>query len=124
MRYVRAYHHPGEMNKTELAYSQYLELLKKAGEIESWAYEVETLKIGKDCRYTPDFRVLKVAYGFQFIEFHEVKGTIRKKNVDATKPYIEDDALVKIKAAAEMHPYKFIIVWRGKEGIWEKREIN
>lgn len=27
-----------------------------------------------------------------------------------TKPFIEDDAMVKIKAAAELHPYKFILI--------------
>ena len=61
------------------------------------------------------------------VEFHEVKGTTRKKKIitleDGTKffekkpkPYIEDDALVKIKTAAEQHPYKFILVWKGEGG--------
>jgi hypothetical protein len=131
MRYVRAYHRPGEMNKTETAYAQYLDLLKRAGQVDSWSYEIETLKIGKDCRYTPDFRVITTGFPedptkpcYSIIEFHEVKGTVRKSRTTETKPYIEDDALVKIKAAAEMHPYKFIIVWKGKDGKWERREIN
>jgi len=51
------------------------------------------------------------------------ENTTKNLPLITTKPYIEDDALVKIKAAAEMHPYKFIIVWKGKNG-WEKREIN
>lgn len=129
--YIRPYKVPGQMNKTETAYSQYLDALKSSGQIESWSYESETLKLGKDCRYTPDFRVITTGFPehplkpcYSTVEFHEVKGTIRKKNTDATNPFIEDDALVKIKTAAEMHPYKFIIVWKGKNGSWERREIN
>lgn len=109
----------GQKNKTEQSYSQYLDTLQKAGLIESYAYEVETLKLGDDCRYTPDFRVFKNG----FIEFHEVKGTKRTKGSLKTSPYCEDDALVKIKCAAEMHPYKFIIVWKNGN-VWEKKEIN
>jgi hypothetical protein len=143
-RYAAAYrkrHKPGEMNFLEREYAQHLENLRKHGQIESYSFECETLKLGSDCRYTPDFRVLRMAEGYEiaeayttYIEFHEVKGTTRKKRTttleDGTKfydkvskPFIEDDSLVKIKAAAEMHPYKFVIVW--KEGNeWKKKEIN
>jgi hypothetical protein len=140
MFYIRRYRPKtpkGTMNKTELEYSQHLQKLKLAGEIEDWAFEPETLKIGGDCRYTPDFRVIKQELHKQgmedgsdwhqfggIVEFHEVKGTIRKKDSDTTKPYIEDDALVKIKAAAELHPFKFIIIWKGRDGNWQHREIN
>ena len=114
-RYARRYHKKGEMNKTEEAYSQHLQNLLFEGHILEWKYEPETLKLGKDCRYTPDFRVVSKE---EIIEFHEVKG--RSKD----KPYIEDDALVKIKTAAELHPYKFVICWKARAGNWEKREIN
>jgi hypothetical protein len=108
------------MNRTEAAYSNHLALLKAAGEILDFSFEPEKLKIGPNCHYTPDFRVLiPEPSGEPSIQFHEVKGTISKTN----KPFIEDDALVKIKAAAELHPYKFIIVWFNK-GTWERREIN
>lgn len=127
------------MNGTEKDYGAYLELLKKSGEILDYSFECETLKIGQDCRYTPDFRVIRQVCSddptvpmYSEIEFHEVKGTVRKKRTNQieslpalqTKPFIEDDALVKIKAAAVLHPYKFIIVWKGIGGQWEKREIN
>lgn len=133
-RAYRAKHKKGTMNGTEAAYAHHLHMLKLAGEIVDYAFEPETLRIGPDCRYTPDFRVIKhirhddegflpLQYQFEQIEFHEVKGTIRKsQKVD--KPYIEDDALVKIKAASEQHPYKFIIVWKGQNGSWERKEIN
>ncbi len=147
-RAYRSRHKPGTMNQTEALYCAHLELLKKSGEILDYSFECETLKIGKDCRYTPDFRVLRFSYEnpvngapISIIEFHEVKGTVRKKRkvglvhkendcvhkqigLVHTKPFIEDDALVKIKAAAELHPYKFILVWKGLNGQWEKREIN
>lgn len=130
-RYSRAYYPRGIMNKTESDYVCHLKLLQLSKEIDSFQYEPETLKIGSDCRYTPDFRVLRRDsnaivtdkewdYGIRsyFIEFHEVKGTSKGK------PYIEDDALVKIKAAATIHPmYKFVIVWK-YQGQWMSREIN
>lgn len=111
----KRYRKKGEMNKTEEAYSQHLENLRIQGIILEWKYEPETLKLGKDCRYTPDFRVINKQ---EIIEFHEVKGTSRNK------PFIEDDALVKIKTAAEIHPYKFIICWKTKDGTWQMRDIN
>ena len=153
---------PGQMNKTERSYRDHLELLKKSGEILDYQYEPETLKLGPDCRYTPDYRVLvpvpeyskKIDYidlapegGYitmpgevksltvengsliatfdTIIEFHEVKGTKKKKGSSQTSPYCEDDALVKIKTASTIHyMYKFIIVWKGLNGKWERREIN
>ncbi len=133
MTRVYAYKSPRQMNNTEKQYAQHLEMLRLAGEIESYSYEPETLRIGNDCRYTPDFRVLRndphisitasseVQVPFYTIEFHEVKGTARKG--PKSKPFVEDDALVKIKSAAENHPYKFIIVWKNGT-VWEKREIN
>lgn len=134
--YARAYRpkmKKGQMNLTEKAYSEHLAKLKLAGEIIDYSYEPETLRIGQDCRYTPDFRVVKgnsvhcldpilnrsiEGQAEYVIEFHEVKGTRKGKM------FSEDDALVKIKAAAEMHPYKFIMVWREKDGSWARREIN
>ncbi len=135
----RPRHKPGRMNNTELEYSKRLELLKQQGEILDYSFECTRIKIGDDCWYTPDFRVLRMyreaLHDVEIIEFHEVKGTTRKKRTstleDGTKfydkvakPFIEDDALVKIKAAAELHPFKFILVWKGLNGDWEKREIN
>lgn len=123
MPLIRAYRVRGEMNGTEKAYANHLKALQLAGDIEEWVYEPETFKIGPDCRYTPDFRVLKKQKNCEsenfYVEFHEVKGTISKTG----KPYIEDDALVKIKTCSTMHPYKFIIVWK-YQGEWKTKEIN
>ncbi len=53
-------------------------------------YEAITLRLGADCRFTPDFFVIA---GDDVLEFHEVKGS-----------FIRDDAKVKLRVAAEMYP--------------------
>ena len=84
---------PGEMNGTETRYSVELEGRKRLGEIEWYAFEAITFKLGKDCRYTPDFIVM-LPDGL--LEAHEVKGRW------------EDDALVKVRVAAAMFPFRFV----------------
>lgn len=105
----------GEMNKTEEAYGERLEAMRRAGFVHSWKYESVTFKLAKDCRYTPDFYVLN-ADGVP--EFHEVKGS----------PFVfQDDAKVKIKVAAEQHPeFRFFVCWPRKKqdgGGWEIKEM-
>lgn len=87
----------GEMNKTEAAYAGVLEKRKRAGEIQWYAFEIVTIKLADDTRYTPDFCVL-LANGE--LEFHEVKG------------YWQDDSKVKIKVAAAMFPARFWAVFK------------
>lgn len=90
----------GAMNKTETRYSQHLEALKAAGEVARWDFEPEKLRLAKATFYTPDFRVILPTGE---VQFHEVKG------------HWEDDARVKIKVAAAMHPYTFLAVqWKSK----------
>ncbi len=86
---------PGVMNKLEASYAQELEARRAAGEIEWWRYEGLTLRLADRCRYTPDFVVL-LANGE--LECHETKGFMR------------DDALVKLKIAAEQFPLRFYLV--------------
>lgn len=85
----------GAMNKTEAAYGQHLELLKRAGEVVWYRFEGIKLRLADLTFYTPDYAVM-VASGQ--MEIHEVKG------------FWEDDAKVKIKVAAEMYPFKFLAV--------------
>jgi len=87
------------MNGLEKCYADYLELLARAEEIVGAEFEPEKLRIGLDhlTTYTPDFRVVR---NDGTIEFHEVKGNW------------EDDARVKIKVAARVHPYVFRAVTR------------
>lgn len=83
------------MNGTERKYADYLEQCRKRGDILRWDFEPVKLRLADSTFYTPDFRVI-LHDGTE--EYHEVKGFWR------------DDARVKIKVAAEMHPYRFIAV--------------
>jgi hypothetical protein len=96
------------MNKTEAAYAWVLEAQKLTGEILSYKFGVITLRIGDDCRYTPDFFVVNKEL---CLELHEVKGFMR------------DDALVKIKAAAARYPFVFKVA-RLQKGQWTMETIK
>lgn len=92
----------GRMNGTEHAYSQRLELRKRAGEIAWYAFEAIKLRLADNTSYTPDFFVM-LSNGD--LECHEVKGFMR------------EDANVKIKVAAELFPFRFYLV-RLKSKAW------
>lgn len=101
----------GQMNGTEAAYGVHLDTRKAAREIIDYWFESMTFKLADGCRYTPDFVVL-MADGL--IEVHEVKG------------HWEDDALVKIKVAAELFPFRFLAVQKIAQkagGGWAIREF-
>ena len=85
----------GAMNKTEAAYAQHLEAKKAAGEVAWYKFEAVKLRLADNTFYTPDFAVM-LPNGE--LEMHEVKG------------FWADDARVKIKVAADMHPFRFIAV--------------
>lgn len=94
----------GEMNKTEAAYAQYLELLYRARDILWYRFEGVKLRLADNTFYTPDFTVLQKTCE---LEMHEVKG------------YWQDDARVKIKVAAEQYPFRFIAVKKAGQN-WER----
>lgn len=102
------------MNRGEAAYAVHLEALRRADLIDSWAFEPGSLRLADRTHYHPDFRVV-LPDGL--IEFHEVKG--RKGD----GPYIKEDAWVKLKAIAAIHPFVFIVVWPLKGGGWGRREV-
>ena len=111
-RTARGRRKPGEMNKLEAAYAQHLEALRVAGEIEWWVYEAVTLKLAKDTRYTPDFVVMDKT-------FHII--------VDETKGFLQDDAWVKLKVAAEKFPFRFRLVRQVAKkngGGWDIKEVG
>lgn len=109
---VRKRHKAGEMNGLESRYAAELDLRVRSGEIVKWRFERHTLVLANGCRYTPDFEVL-MPDGTK--EFHEVKG------------HCEDDALVKIKMAAELFDeYRFFMFTRRARkdgGGWNVREF-
>ena len=95
------------MNKTEARYFQFL---RSSGDpVLSIEFEAMTFRLGQDCRYTPDFMVVR----HDRIEYHEVKGG-----------YIREDAAVKIKAAASRWPWFvwYLAVWKDKR--WTVKEVG
>ena len=101
----------GQMNKTEEAYAQTLELRKRAGEIAWYRFEGLKLRLADKTFYTPDFAVMKTN---GMMECHEVKG------------HWEDDARVKIKVAASMYPFAFFAVQKASKsqgGGWIVEEF-
>jgi hypothetical protein len=99
----------GVMNKTEAEYSTILEAQKRVGQIESYDYEVMTLKIAHDCRLTPDFLVIN---SLGEIELHEIKGGL-----------IREDAAVKLKVAASRFPFRFKLCQK-KGKNWTITEVT
>lgn len=96
-----------QMNGTERAYADYLWQRQLAGEVLRYDFEAEKLRLADNTFYTPDFRVVLADLS---IEMHEVKG------------FWQDDARVKIKVAAQLHPYRFIGV-RKVARSWEFEEF-
>ena len=89
----------GEMNKSEAAYAQHLEIQKQDGIILWYKFEGIKLRLADNTFYTPDFAVMNAA---SEIELHEYKG------------FWEDDARVKIKVAASLYPFKFVAITKAK----------
>lgn len=97
----------GAMNQTEKRYAERLEQMKQLGKVLWWKFEPCNFRLAEKCFYKADFMVL-LASGQ--IEIHEVKG------------FWTDDALVKIKVAAEIFPFQFLAV-QYKKKEWEFREF-
>lgn len=95
-----------KLNKLERSWLRQLRLTHPEENIGVQSF---TMKLGDDCRYTPDFWTLD-ANGQ--IHFWECKGFMR------------DDALVKIKAAARKYRlFRFVLVTKEK-GQWVEKPIN
>jgi hypothetical protein len=97
----------GEMNKTEALYAKHLELLKLSGEVLWYEFDCMNLRLADKCFYKTDFTVMTKNNELQI---HEVKG------------FWQDDALVKIKVAADKFPFRFIAI-QYKSKKWEEREF-
>ncbi len=91
----RKRHTPGVMNKREQRYELVLRARQQAGEIAWYAFEALKLKLADKTYYTPDFLVMLPDGELQI---HEPKG------------FMEDDARVKIKIAAAMFPFRFLVI--------------
>jgi len=109
---------PGQMNKTEQAYTLVLSDRADLKEIIGWRFEAVKLRLADNTFYTPDFWV-QMSDGT--IEIHEVKAC------KATGAFLcEDDAKVKIKVAAELyHEFKFFLCGRlPKNAGWRIEQVG
>lgn len=109
---------PGEMTKTEERYAVILEALRMKGDILEWAFEPETFVLAKDCRYSPDFRVVNANCEVEFVE-------VKPANYQHIPN--QSNSRTKIHVAAELHPYIFSrAVERAKKdgGGFEKERIE
>jgi hypothetical protein len=95
----------GKMNETEKRYAGHLDLQKQSGDILEWWFEAMNLRLGDKCFYKVDFLVLTADHELQV---HEVKG------------FWTDDALVKIKTAADKFPFRFVAI-RWVKKAWDHR---
>lgn len=98
---------PGQMNGTESKYAELLQVRKLAGEVILWHFESIKFKVAEQCLYIPDFAVW-LADGT--MEIVDTKGGI-----------ISDDALVKIKAAAERYPQFTWVIEQYVKKTWTRR---
>jgi len=101
-----------KLNKTEAAYLAWLRCLGP------WWIGVQsvTLKLGHDCRYTPDFFALDQE-GMRAID---TKAT-RK---DTGKALVEEDSMIKMRVAARLFPWcKFLIAYRNG-AVWDHVTIK
>jgi len=106
---------PAGMNRTESAYALVLLAARAAGRVVRYRYEGLRLRLAEATTYTPDF-VVTMADGT--VECHEVKG------VRGGRAWVEDDAAVKIKVAAETWPeLRFLLVAQFPSG-WQARDYS
>lgn len=97
------------MNKTEARFAEHLKTLVLTGEILWWMFESITFKLGEDCRYTPDFAVLRADHVLVMID---TKGTTKSSGKDQKpKPFIEEDARAKIRSAPTIFPILFQVAY-------------
>ena len=96
-------------NKTEARYNAVLETQYHAKQIKGYGFQRYTLRLADDTRYTPDFHVVRLD---DVLEFHEVKGG-----------FAREDAILKLKVAAEMFPHPFRLAKWTKDKGWEVKEV-
>lgn len=105
-----------KLNKTERAYLAYLRRLYKEEQI---GIQKHRLVLANGCTFTPDFCIAPDENGR--VVFYDTKARWKGKD----NPHVEDDALVKIKCAAnEFRWALFRLTWKNKAGQWEQRDIK
>jgi hypothetical protein len=98
----------GTMNKLETKFSEHLKTLEHSGEILWWKFEGVKLRLADKTFLTVDFASMG---SDGLLTMWECKG------------FMEDDAAVKLKVAAATYPFRFVLVTKGKAGLWNFREM-
>jgi hypothetical protein len=94
------------MTHLEVAFGEHLRFI--VGPV--WqGYEAITLKLAHDTRYTPDFFAIMPDGE---LRCYEVKGA-----------FAREDSIIKLRVAASMFPFKFILV-RREGDRWIEREVS
>lgn len=99
----------GEMNKTEAAYAEHLELERLQGRLAWWAFEPLKLRLADSTFYTPDFALL-------LLDGRLVLDDVKGRSGDSY--YCQEDSKLKVKVAAQHFPAVFRFVWPLKGGGW------
>ena len=94
-----------KLNKTE---KRYLARLRSDTDVEWIGIQSVTLKLGDDCRFTPDFCYIKKA---------------RMTFVDTKGGFVREDSTIKIKTAARMFPWASFVVAQLIKSQWTEKQI-
>jgi hypothetical protein len=110
-------HTRGQPNKTETAWLEQLELRKLAGEVRLYRFESWIFPLADTMTYCPDAMVL---FMDGRVELHEIKAC-----AEDGRFLTRDGALEKLKMAAEMYQmFSWLLVGRGRNGLWRERRIR
>ncbi len=104
----------GQMNKTEAAYAQHLEIRKVAGEILWYRFEGVKLRLADNTFLTVDFAVMRS------------DGLLTMIDVKGSKAIYMDDAKVKMKVAADTYPFVFKVAFprpKREGGGWIEEDV-
>lgn len=133
MTFARARRRPrhvsGRMNKAEAEYAGVLQARLLAGEVAHWRHEPLTFRLtqddGEQVRYTPDFRVIE---NDGTITLVDVKPAWFSKGDGQVKLRPEDDAIIKIRMAADQFPeFRWVMVGKAPKkhgGEWMEQEVS
>jgi len=111
----------GEMNRTEASFAERLKIEQLSGSVLWWAFEAMKFRLADNTFYTPDFAVL---YSDGMLRLIDTKGTTKKDG--KYKPFVEEDAAIKMKICAETFPISFAVAFRlpkSSGGEWVIKEV-
>jgi hypothetical protein len=112
----------GERNETEAEFERELLVMRSVGAIVWYAFQAITLRLADDTTYTPDFAV---QYPDGLLRLIDVKGTTKTRG-GKYKPFVEEDAKVKAKVAAEQFPIAIAYAYKlpaKAGGMWRVDDI-